>query len=121
MFFPSGSWQRPTGGAGGSGVKVFRALVSQSGTGAPTATVLENSLGGVPEWARDAEGEYRLTLPGAWVIEKTFIAVYCSIADVAVLASRNTNNIITFVTLTSGVGTDNAILSGVNLEILVYP
>ena len=33
--------------------KVYRALLSQTGTAAPTATVLENTLGGTVVWTRD--------------------------------------------------------------------
>lgn len=51
-------------------VKVYRALLSQSGTDAPVATALENTLGGVPVWTRDDLGDYRATLTGAFPIGK---------------------------------------------------
>lgn len=47
-------------------VKVYRALLSQSGTDAPTAVIQENSLGGVPTLARTSTGLYTLTLTGAF-------------------------------------------------------
>jgi hypothetical protein len=55
-------------------VKVYRALLSQSGTNAPTAIVLENSLGGEVVWTRDTTGVYFGTLEDAFPIEKTFIS-----------------------------------------------
>lgn len=41
-----------------SGVKVYRALLNQSGTGVPTAVVLENSLGFDISYTRDDSGSY---------------------------------------------------------------
>lgn len=55
------------GKAAVSTTKVYRALLSQSGTDAPVATVLENSLGGVPVWTRANPGEYLLTLASAFL------------------------------------------------------
>lgn len=46
--------------------KVYRALLTQSGTNAPVATVLENTLGGTPVWSRSGNGNYRITLAGAF-------------------------------------------------------
>lgn len=53
--------------------KVYTALLSQTGTSAPTATVLENTLGGDVVWTRFSIGTYRATLSGAFVTNKTFI------------------------------------------------
>jgi hypothetical protein len=46
--------------------KRYVALLTQSGTSAPTATVLENSLEGVPVWSRVSSGIYLLTLASAF-------------------------------------------------------
>jgi len=51
--------------------KVYTALLSQSGTSAPTATVLENTLGGTIVWTRSATGIYVGTLSGAFTVDKT--------------------------------------------------
>ena len=51
--------------------KVYTALVTQSGTNAPTATVLENTLGGTPTWAFSSAGTFTLTLTGAFTNNKT--------------------------------------------------
>ncbi len=50
----------------GLGVKVYRALLTQTGTDAPVATVLENTLGGTVVWTRDDTGLYTGTLAGAF-------------------------------------------------------
>lgn len=46
--------------------KVYVALLSQSGTDAPVATILKNTLGGVPVWSYLDAGSYILTLTGAF-------------------------------------------------------
>jgi hypothetical protein len=51
--------------------KVYRALLTQTGTDAPTATVLENTLGGTVVWTRDNPGRYDATLAGAFTENKT--------------------------------------------------
>lgn len=52
--------------------KVYSALVSQTGTSAPTAVILENTLGGTPVFSYVSEGEYRMTLSGAFPQLKYF-------------------------------------------------
>jgi len=41
--------------------KVYTALLSQTGTAAPVATVLANTLGFTPVWSRLAQGRYAIT------------------------------------------------------------
>lgn len=57
---------------GGASYKVYTALLNQSGTDAPVATVLENTLGGTPVWTRSSTGNYICTLTGAFTLNKTF-------------------------------------------------
>ena len=45
---------------------MIRGLLSQTGTDAPTMTVLENTLGGVPVWTVSVDGDYRMTLSAAF-------------------------------------------------------
>jgi hypothetical protein len=52
--------------------KVYSALLSQTGTSAPTAVILENTLGGTPVFSYVGEGEYRMTLSGAFPQLKYF-------------------------------------------------
>jgi hypothetical protein len=54
-----------------TGYKVYVANITQTGTSAPAATVLENTLGVTPTWARSSVGVYTLTATGAWVTNKT--------------------------------------------------
>jgi hypothetical protein len=52
--------------------KRYRALLTQNGTNAPVATILENTLGGTVVWTRLAAGTYRGTLTGAFPVAKYF-------------------------------------------------
>ncbi|MBC8377178.1 MAG: hypothetical protein H8E26_14130 [FCB group bacterium] len=58
----------------GPDVKVYRALLTQAGAGAPVATVLENTLGGEIVWSRPGVGTNRGTLAGAFPAASTFIS-----------------------------------------------
>lgn len=55
------------------GAKVYRALLTQTGTDAPVATVLHNALGGTVVWTYGTPGQYIATLTGAFTSGKTFI------------------------------------------------
>jgi len=50
--------------------KVYKALLTQTGTAAPTAVVLENTLGDIV-WTRDGIGQYLGTLSSAFTLNKT--------------------------------------------------
>lgn len=56
------------------GTKRYLALVSQSGVAAPTATVIQNTLGGALVWTRDNAGLYSGTLAGAFPSNKVVVA-----------------------------------------------
>lgn len=51
--------------------KEYVALITQSGTNAPVATVLKNTLGGTAVWSYVGVGNYNLTLVGAFTVGKT--------------------------------------------------
>ena len=52
--------------------KVYTALLSQSGTDAPVATVLENTLGGDIVWTRTDIGKYKGVIEGGFDANKTY-------------------------------------------------
>lgn len=54
--------------------KVYVALLTQIGTDAPVATILKNTLGGVPVWSYEGVGNYNGTLTDAFPINKTNLA-----------------------------------------------
>jgi len=58
------------------GYKKYVAQISQSGSDDPTAIVLENTLGFVPDWKRAASGVYGFDWDGDFVSTKA--AIYMS-------------------------------------------
>jgi len=55
--------------------KKYRALITQSGSNAPSATALRNDLSAAPTWARAGEGSYTCTKTGEFTQNKTFCRV----------------------------------------------
>ena len=60
---------------GGSSYSVYTALLSQSGTSAPTATVLQNTLSGSITWTRSEAGFYVGALTSGFTLNKTWLSV----------------------------------------------
>lgn len=54
--------------------KVYTALLSQSGTSAPTAKVLENTLGFVPTFGYSSTGVFSINSSGGFTLDKTYIS-----------------------------------------------
>ena len=57
------------------GTKVYTALLTQTSTNAPVATVLENSLGATVTWTRSSAGQYVATCTGAFTSGKTLVFI----------------------------------------------
>ena len=53
----------------------YVALLTQSGTAAPSVTVLKNTLGGTVVWTRNAAGVYYGTLTGVFTQDKTAASI----------------------------------------------
>lgn len=78
---------------------VYSALVTQSGTSAPTVDVLENTLSGSVTWARTAAGSYTATLAGEFSdADKVGVFVAGSVLDTETIAARANNDSILLVT-----------------------
>ena len=106
--------------------KVYTALLTQSGTSAPVATVLENTLGGTITWVRYLDGRYRADLSYAgYILNKTIgfatpggISLAASNQTIKVFVGSNASELIVY-TIENGVLTDG-ILHKVPIEIRVY-
>jgi len=99
------------GSTSNSDYKIYRAILNQSGTSAPVATVLENTLGEDVVWAYDGVGLYTGTLAGAFPLLKTqrFIGspqnigdqIICIDDDVdGIYIEANANDVVVSVALT---------------------
>jgi hypothetical protein len=102
--------------------KVFTALVSQADTGAPTMTILENTLSGTPVFSYDDVGEYELTLAGEFVNNKTVVITKLIIGfnqANSYLAERVSNDVVEVKSYATGT-LSNSRLSNSYLEIRIY-
>ncbi len=59
--------------------RVYTALLTQTGTNAPVATVLENTIGNIV-WTRNTVGQYMGTLAGAFPVNKTISPQFPTLA-----------------------------------------
>lgn len=107
---------------GGGGYLEYVALLTQIGTNAPVATVLTNTLGGTPVWARSETGIYTATLPGAWVDAKTvLIPGSCKNSDSNMQARRTSADVVTVYTLDIPfAGTGDGLLLQSSIIVRVY-
>lgn len=119
---PAGNKQ--VGGA--LGVKRYVALLTQTGTNAPVATVLENTLGGTVVWSYQSPGSYRATLSNAFALNKTLPTKQAvkTAADesswVGILANNSADYFDVYTGDDQGNGA-NGVLVGFSILITVYP
>lgn len=104
--------------------KVYKALLTQTGTDAPVATVLVNTLSGTPVWSYVGVGDYELTLASEWTVNKTGIIHKSIISDdvnyklTSIYTSSSVLNFKTFDTTTSS---NDMLLNAELITIEVYP
>ena len=107
--------------------KRYVALLTQTGTSAPVATVLENTLSGTPVWSYDSEGTYHATLSGAFpTASKTTVVISSIFVNALVAAKRvDANTINLDVVDADGMVAADFFLSNANggttIIITVYP
>ena len=100
--------------------KVYTALLSQSGTNAPVATILENTLGGTVVLSYSGVGSYVATLTGVFILNKTWCSITSTAsANVTLTSGRSSNNTVNINSFISGTLSDT-IMSPACLEIRVY-
>lgn len=104
--------------------KSYVASITQTGTNAPVATVLENTLGGTVVWTRTIAGQYVGTLTNAFTANKTACFVTSKNVNDYVseynyfLESSNINNI--DLTSTTNLGAADSLLLNKIIEVRVY-
>lgn len=102
--------------------KVYVALLNQSGTDAPTAIVLENTLGANIVWTYNGVGQYTGTLSGAFTSNKTVCFATLGnwntfVTNVAL--ERTNNNSVSLLTFLPNDNTYNE-FNNLSVEIRVY-
>lgn len=103
--------------------KVYTAVISQSGTTAPTVDyLLQNTLSGTPTWGYNNVGQYTLTLPTQWVNNKTIVFInpgYIPQGFTIGWQRSSSSILIIDVRNSAGVYTD-ALLFKASIEVRVY-
>lgn len=100
--------------------KVYTALLTQTGTNAPVATVLENTLGGTVVWSRLSTGIYFGTLNSAFTLDKTFVSASKEAFSLFINISPDTTNRVQInTTNNSGTLVDGG-MNKMSIEIRVY-
>jgi hypothetical protein len=101
------------------GTKIYMALLTQSGTDAPVATVLMNTLGGTVVWTYNGNGSYIATLSGAFPASKTWLIINNTQPEDSGpwLFIRGTDNTITL----NNTNGENNSMSNTPIQIIVFP
>lgn len=104
--------------------KEYNCLLTQSGTSAPTATVLGTNTIGTIVWARTSTGTYTGTLTSAFPSGKCLLLTGISGVDgtdiVTARLKRTDNNTITLVMTADGVGRNDT-WTDLSVKIEVHP
>ena len=100
--------------------KVYTALLTQSGTIAPTAIVLENTFGETFTWTYNSVGVYDVTVSnGAFIYEKTTVYVSNDYNGFS-LGAFNDVNIIRIISRSTSYADVNNVLYMDRIEIRLY-
>lgn len=103
---------------------VYKAIISQSGTSIPTATIVENTLGEVPTFVRNDIGEYELnTVANIFAVGKTFVHATLSTNATAAIVRAGEGVAVNEVAFITTDATDAAadLVGSLQLTIEVYP
>lgn len=106
-----------------SGIKIYRALLTQTGTDAPVVTEFENTLNGTVVWTRVSVGLYRGTLAGAFPDANTVLQTpvqHVDLVNDAWVITQVTTDYLEVSAYDGGVPADGAI-DARPLSIIVYP
>lgn len=98
---------------------IYRALLTQSGTSAPSVVVLENTLSGTIVWAYSAIGRYIGTLTGAFLANTTFFSATLTDGFGNVGIYRNDDDSIGVKTTDTSFSAANGLLNDTCVEIRV--
>jgi hypothetical protein len=102
--------------------RVYSALLTQTGTNAPVATVLENTLGFTPVWSRNSQGDYRITEMNGFPINKTQCFYGNRVYDIEkVIFGPDPGNNMIELFIYDDVGVQDDLLLNFPIEIRVYP
>lgn len=107
---------------GGASYLKYVALLLQTGTDDPVATIFENTLGGEPTLSLDGTGTFSGTLAGAFKAGKSYIQTTLnSDLSAGYIITAEFPDEDSFVLIQRGVNASPVNIAGVYIEIRVYP
>ena len=110
--------------------KLYVANLTQSGTNAPVATVLQNTLGGTLVWTRSEEGQYMATLADVFGdVDKVYIMIQgiwfestFTFPCFSLFGVNDSNSIIFYTLALSTPDTyEDSLFNNTSVEIRIYP
>ena len=120
LLFETDKYYNGSGETSEAPYLVYTALLNQSGTDAPVATVLQNTIGTIT-WSYENSGVYYANCSNCFIENKTVIAIspipFEGLNNTSLTTSRLTSSIITIIA-----SADSAIDNTTSaIEIRVYP
>ena len=104
-----------------NGIKTYKAILTQTGTSAPTATVFINTLSGTPTFSYIGVGSYELTLNSEFPANKVSIIANNFPNDGFVETYRKDADDIVIRTYNKSLAVTNGVLSETTILIEVHP
>ena len=100
----------------------YSAILNQAGTAEPVATGVVNELGGTPAYAYVGDGEYALTITGAFPATRTKIFIGTVRLDIGLVAAvRVDNDVIRIQSADTAFTPTNDVIKNVAIRIVVDP
>lgn len=100
----------------------YKAIINQTGTSVPTATIIVNTLGEVPTFTRNGVGDYEVNIVGTLFTAKTFsIGTLGSTATADILKVSNTGTSEVVFKTFDDAGAPLDLEGDVQISIEVYP
>ena len=103
------------------GYTVYTAALTQAGTAAPVAAVLQNTTGGVFTWSRVNTGKYRVTVSGITLPANKVVIFENATNDLNLGGKITSTTVIDVEQFSSGGGGySDVMLPGTSIEIRIY-
>ena len=103
------------------GYTVYTAALTQAGTAAPVAAVLQNTTGGVFTWSRVDTGKYRVTVSGITLPANKVVIFENATNDLNLGGKITSTTVIDVEQFSSGGGGySDVMLPGTSIEIRIY-
>ena len=103
------------------GYTVYTAALTQAGTAAPVAAVLQNTTGGVFTWSRVDTGKYRVTVSGITLPANKVVIFENATGDLNLGGKITSTTVIDVEQFSSGGGGySDVMIPGTSIEIRIY-